>query len=50
MTCTVCAQALDGDFVAHPECVPAGVLREAALAVLELLAVVASPVVIVWAG
>jgi hypothetical protein len=50
MTCAVCSKALSDGAVVHPECVPAGVAREAAIALLELLAVVATPVVIVWAG
>jgi hypothetical protein len=50
MTCAVCGSALEGDAVVHPACVPAGLAREAAMAVLELIAVVATPVVIVWAG
>jgi hypothetical protein len=50
MTCVVCSRAVPDGSGVHPECVPAGVLREAALALFELLAVVATPVLIVWAG
>jgi hypothetical protein len=50
MTCPVCSRALDDSAVVHPECLPAGVLREGALALLELLAVVATPAVLVWAS
>ena len=49
MTCVVCSSATDGAFV-HPECVAAGVLREAVVALAELVAVVTTPVVIVSAG
>ncbi|WP_157591927.1 hypothetical protein [Solirubrobacter soli] len=50
MTCAVCGMGLDGEPVAHASCVPAGLLREAALTVLELIAVAATPMIVVWAG
>jgi hypothetical protein len=50
VNCVVCAAATDGVAAIHPECVGPGLLREAVLAVAELLAVVTTPVVIVWAG
>ncbi|MDA0159488.1 hypothetical protein OM076_04365 [Solirubrobacter ginsenosidimutans] len=50
MSCVVCSLATDGGAPVHPECVGPGLLREAVLAVAELLAVVTTPVVIVWAG
>jgi hypothetical protein len=50
MNCVVCALPVHGDAAVHPSCVPAGVLRDAVLSLAELLAVVATPVVVVWAG
>ena len=50
MTCAVCELRLDGEPVVHASCVPAGLVREAALALLELIAVVTTPVVVVWAS
>ena len=56
MTCSICARAIDGESIAlgggdvHGECVVPGLLREVTLAVAELLAVVAAPVIVVWAG
>ncbi len=50
MTCVVCSAAVDGPLEIHPECVLPGLLREAAVALAELVAVVTTPVVIVWAG
>ena len=44
MTCAVCSR--DGGPAPHAECV----LLEALLAVVELIAVVATPVVLVWAS
>ena len=34
----------------HAECVPAGLLQDAVLTVVETIAVVIAPVVIVWAS
>jgi hypothetical protein len=50
MSCVVCSRPTDGASEIHPECVGPGLLREAVVAVAELLAVVTTPVVIVWAG
>jgi hypothetical protein len=48
--CVVCSRATDGAVEVHPECVGSGLLREAVLGLAELLAVIMTPVVIVWAG
>jgi hypothetical protein len=50
MTCPVCSMPVVGGAPVHPSCVPAGLLRDAVVSLVELLAVVATPVVIVWAG
>jgi hypothetical protein len=50
MSCVVCHGATEGAAAVHPECVGPGLLRETLLALAELVAVVTTPVVIVWAG
>jgi hypothetical protein len=50
MSCVVCSKSIDGDGAVHPECVGPGLLREAVVALAELVAVITTPVVIVWAG
>ena len=50
MSCVVCSRAIGGGATVHPECLGPGLLREAFAALAELAAVVATPVVIVWAG
>jgi hypothetical protein len=50
MSCVVCSKPADGDAAVHPECVGPGLLRETVVALAELIAVIATPVVIVWAG
>jgi hypothetical protein len=50
MTCPLCSLPVVGDAGVHPSCLPAGLLRDALVSLVELIAVVATPVVIVWAG
>jgi hypothetical protein len=50
VTCAVCDSPLDGEAVVHASCVPTGLMRDAALTVLELIAVVATPLIVVWAA
>jgi len=56
VTCIVCARPIDSAWIAdrevnvHPECTPAGLLHDAVLTVVETIAVVIAPVVIVWAS
>jgi hypothetical protein len=56
VTCTVCSRPIDGASIAdrevnvHAECVPAGLVQDAVLTVVETIAVVIAPAVIVWAS
>ena len=56
MTCSVCSHTVDGPpspghgLGVHPECLSTGLLQDAALAAVELIAAVVAPTVIVWAG
>ena len=53
MTCSVCSHTIDGTphgLEVHPECLSTGLLQDAALAAVELIAAVVAPTVIVWAG
>jgi hypothetical protein len=54
MTCAVCSRPIAaggaGDPPVHAECLAAGLLRDALLAVAETLALAAATAVIVWAG
>jgi hypothetical protein len=53
VTCTVCARPIDRASIAdrgvnvHAECVPAGLLQDAVLTLVETIAVVIAPVVVV---
>ena len=48
--CAVCSLPVVGDGAVHPSCVPAGLLRDAVVSLAELVAVVATPFVVVWAS
>jgi hypothetical protein len=50
MNCVVCSRETGGDAAVHPECVGPGLLPETVMALAELVAVITTPVVIVWAG
>jgi hypothetical protein len=56
VTCTVCARPINGASIAdrevnaHPECVPAGLFQDALVTMVEMIAVVIAPIVIVWAS
>jgi len=48
--CAVCSLPVVGDGIVHPSCVPAGLLRDAVVSLAELIAVAATPFVVVWAS
>jgi hypothetical protein len=49
--CLHCEQPLgDPSMPVHPECLAGGVAEEAVAGLLELIAAVVAPAVIVWAG
>jgi hypothetical protein len=54
VTCSICARAIDAPSIAaggvHPECLASGLLRDTTLAVAELIAIVAAPLIVVWTG